>query len=317
MLSWVKPIIISQALLMQMVTAVYRLIPSRQAKDLAVEHYRYPHQTFPAGDSRNGLNESGSTPAFRINPISGDIIWDAPGVAGEYNVSFQVVEWRKIQGTYYQLGYITRDMQIIVEDSGNNQPQLVYPFTSNQVNPRAGEAHSWTITATAPSAEDSVVLEIWGDFLLRTNATISNSMVSAKGEASITIQWVGEENTGQHYQLIARAYDPSTPQYSCNRSTYIYYNQAEPLGIQELFSSEIKIYPNPVSDHRFNISLAAPTVKASFLQVYDIKGRLVLQQTVPVAKQDVAVLLPQEGKGTYLLLLHHNGQIYRHKLAVQ
>lgn len=295
----------------------YRMIVSRQDKDLAVEHYRFPHQTFPTGDSRNGLNETGSAPVFRINPISGDIIWDAPGAAGEYNVSFQVVEWRKVRGAYYQMGYVTRDMQIIVEDSGAGQPQLVYPFASGQVNPAAGELHSWTITATAPSAEDSVVLEIWGDFLLRTNATINNRVVRAKGEASITIQWTGEENTGQHYQLIARAYDPSTPQYTRNRSTYFYYNQAEPLGIQELSSAEIKIYPNPVSNHQLTINLATPTLKASFLQLYDIKGRLVLQQTVPLAKQDVTVLLPQEGKGTYLLLLHHNGQIYRHKLIVQ
>ncbi len=295
----------------------YRMVAPRQDQSTAVKNYRYPHRTFPAGDPRNASSETGGEAYFSINPVSGDIIWDAPGTAGQYNVAFQVVEWRKINGIYYQLGFVTRDMQIIVEDSGGMQPQLNFPFMDERVNPATGETLSWTITATAPSAEDSVVLEIWGDFPIRTDATISNRVVRAKGEATITIEWTGEENIGQHYQLIARSYYPATPNFTRNQSTYLYYNASDPLGVPDIAAGAIKVFPNPVTEQGFSISLPASTGKEVVLQLYNVKGQLVLAELVPAAAQQHLVRLPNATKGIYLLLLQHNGNTYRHKLIVQ
>lgn len=105
----------------------YRLVVSRQDKNQPVANYRYPHQTFPEGDPRNGTSLTGGPPEFTLDPITGDLIWNTPGTAGEYNVAFYVEEWRKIRGTYYQLGYVTRDMQIIVEDTENEPPVIEIP----------------------------------------------------------------------------------------------------------------------------------------------------------------------------------------------
>ena len=58
--------------------------------------------------------------------MNGNLVWDAPKFAGEYNVAFIVEEWRfsELTGRYEQLGYVTRDMQIIVEDCDNERPEL-------------------------------------------------------------------------------------------------------------------------------------------------------------------------------------------------
>ncbi|WP_460973344.1 PKD domain-containing protein, partial [Spirosoma migulaei] len=57
-------------------------------------------------------SEAGGTPTFTINPITGELCWDAPGQIGQYNFAFIIEEWRN--GVL--IGEITRDMQIIVTD---------------------------------------------------------------------------------------------------------------------------------------------------------------------------------------------------------
>jgi gliding motility-associated-like protein len=75
------------------------------------------------------LNQAGTGPAtFKMNPRTGDLVWDAPREIGQYNVAFIIEEWRKApDGTYIRIGEIVRDMQIIVVESDNNTPELVLP----------------------------------------------------------------------------------------------------------------------------------------------------------------------------------------------
>jgi hypothetical protein len=70
--------------------------------------------------------EDGSTPAFlTLDPVTGDLVWDSPGFAGQYNVAFRILEYRKINGEYRLIGYVVRDMQIIIENSDNKRPELI------------------------------------------------------------------------------------------------------------------------------------------------------------------------------------------------
>ncbi|HEX5172324.1 MAG TPA: gliding motility-associated C-terminal domain-containing protein [Cyclobacteriaceae bacterium] len=76
------------------------------------------------------LNEKGDGPAiFMIDPLTGLLTWDAPGVSGEYNIAIQVTEWRKnpATGEPIMMSSVIRDMQIIVEDCENKRPDLMIP----------------------------------------------------------------------------------------------------------------------------------------------------------------------------------------------
>ena len=82
-----------------------------------VNGYRDPAR----GLEPNAQNETKNGPAtLTINPLTGDLCWDSPAVAGQYNIAFIIEEWR--DGVL--IGEITRDMQIIVTDSRNNRPLL-------------------------------------------------------------------------------------------------------------------------------------------------------------------------------------------------
>lgn len=95
------------------------------------------------------LNERETGPAtFTINPRTGDLIWDAPQRAGQYNVAFVVEEWRRgPNGDFLKIGEIVRDMQIIVVETTNNRPELAVP---PDICVEAGETVNFLVTATDP-----------------------------------------------------------------------------------------------------------------------------------------------------------------------
>lgn len=294
----------------------YRLLPNRQDKYTPVANYRDPHQTFPDGDSRNGTNESGGAPYFRINPYTGDVVWDAPGQEGEYNLALVVEEWRKVNGQLYMVGSVIRDMQIIVEPTAQTL-KLQFPISSTSVAPTQGDPIQWTITATAPTPSDSVVLEIWGDFTERSDAAPSSRQVKEKGQASITINWTGEADLGQHYQLIAKSFNPQAPQLSRARSVYIYQSTSSPLGIGENSYSPIQVYPNPLQGNVFYINLPEALGKKIAIELYDTKGKMVLQEKSVVTRRQHPVFLNKTTPGLYILHLYHSGRLYRSQLVVQ
>lgn len=98
----------------------YELVVPYRAKGTPVQGYLPPnHPNF----SRE--SESGNLPTFTINKVDGTLIWDAPNTPGEYNIAFHVFEWRKTNGEWKKIGYVRRDMQIIVVDDCKNERPIV------------------------------------------------------------------------------------------------------------------------------------------------------------------------------------------------
>ena len=101
------------------------------------------------------LNEAENGPAtFRINPRTGDLIWDAPRRPGQYNVAFIVEEWRKgLDGTFIRIGEIVRDMQIIVVETDNRRPQITVP---EEICIEAGETLRFDVRAEDPNQDQNI-----------------------------------------------------------------------------------------------------------------------------------------------------------------
>jgi len=103
----------------------YRLTICKQGQDEDGEPVEVSQYRFPDSPDFNGFKEDGTgDPAeFTINAFNGDLIWDAPGEVGEYNVAFYVDEWRN----GLRISSVNRDMQIIVTDNPNNRPTVIVP----------------------------------------------------------------------------------------------------------------------------------------------------------------------------------------------
>ncbi len=131
----------------------YSMVVPKQNLNLEVSNYRDPN----AGEF-GGTSEAGGATIFELDPITGELVWDAPGTAGQYNIAFIVEEWRKIDGEFVSIGYVTRDMQIIVQDTDNNRPELELP---PDLCVEAGTNIIETIFASDPDG-DSISLESYG-----------------------------------------------------------------------------------------------------------------------------------------------------------
>jgi len=133
----------------------YRLDIPKQAFQRPVNNYRDP-STREFSFNR----EDGGTPPFlSLDPLTGDLVWDAPGLAGQFNVAFRIEEWRKIDGRWRQIGYVVRDMQIIIENSNNRRPELVLPPDLCVV---AGTKIEEIIQGSDPDG-DPIKIEVFGD----------------------------------------------------------------------------------------------------------------------------------------------------------
>ncbi len=133
----------------------YEMDVPKQAFQRPVNNYRSP-----ASPEFSFNQEDGSTPAFLVlDPIFGDLIWDAPGTAGQFNVAFRIKEYRKLNGVWEQIGYVVRDMQIIIENSDNRRPELILP---PDICVEAGTLIEEIIQGTDPDG-DPVKIEVFGE----------------------------------------------------------------------------------------------------------------------------------------------------------
>jgi len=130
----------------------FEFVIPRKAEGTPVDNYREIDDP-----SFMGLTENGQNPAtFTIDNITGDIILDSPGLKGEYNIAFVVKEYRKVQGKYFLMGTVVRDMQIIIDDCTNNRPELEIP---DDLCVEAGTNIQEIITATDIDG-DAVKIEV-------------------------------------------------------------------------------------------------------------------------------------------------------------
>lgn len=137
----------------------YELAVPFSALNRTVLNYRDPAAQGFYTNYANG-NETGTgPPSFAINPVDGTLTWDSPGSIGEYNIAFVVREWRRVNGTWVSLGFVRRDMQIIVDDCDNERPSLEVPEDLCVV---AGTTIDASIFGTDPDG-DSVKIEAFSE----------------------------------------------------------------------------------------------------------------------------------------------------------
>ncbi len=115
----------------------YGFIVPLQDQGLQVPNYLFPNQ----------INPIPGQDSLTINPTTGDIRWNAPQRAGEYNLAIIIVSFRN----GFPLDTVIRDMQILIEECDNQPPNLV--LEQEEVCVIAGEVFEMRLRADAPIDE--------------------------------------------------------------------------------------------------------------------------------------------------------------------
>lgn len=161
--------------------------------------YQFPDQVVPGANNQ-----------YSIDPVTGTITWDSPQMSGIYNIAFIVREWRKINGQWVSIGWVERDMQVIVGPCNNQPPELA---AVQDTCVEAGTTLVVQVQATDPNAGQTITLDAFGGpFEVPSSPAVFNSS-PAQNVVNGTFAW----NTGcshvrqQPYLVVFNARDNYNP----------------------------------------------------------------------------------------------------------
>lgn len=96
---------------------------------------------------------------FYVEPTTGTVVWDVPGMVGEFNMALRIREWREVEGQWVMVGEVIRDMQISVEGCPNEPPVVVVPPDTCIVQ---GANLTFEVTASDPDGDNVTVSVVGG-----------------------------------------------------------------------------------------------------------------------------------------------------------
>lgn len=172
----------------------YYFTTPKQDEGLQVNGYQSLIDPSFYDNFNEGNQAKDGPPTLSIDPVTGTLTWDAPGGATipdqenrEFNVAFVVEEWRRINGQLIRLGFVTRDMQIIIWDYENDPPELEIPEDTCVV---AGETITGIITGTDPDGDPVKIEAFGGPFEVNPSATVDPDPAEFQGPPSVlNFEW--------------------------------------------------------------------------------------------------------------------------------
>lgn len=172
----------------------YQLIVPLQGLADPVMQYVFPDDI--GGNSSNNN--------LQINAITGDILWNSPQEAGEYNIAFIIVSWREGE----PIDTTIRDMQIFVRECDNDPPIVSAP---SKICVVAGDTIQFDVSATDPNNGNLVLLTAIGAPLnsAYSPATFQTGSVHSAPPVSGTFRWITacEHISDQPYSVVFKATD--------------------------------------------------------------------------------------------------------------
>ena len=169
----------------------YRISSPLQASGIPVNGYTPPNLIAPGPNNQ-----------ISINQLTGELVWNAPQIAGIYNIVIIITEFRN----GIKMGTVIRDLQIIVDDTRNSPPRLNVPL---QICRIAGDSISITATATDPDVHDIVTLSANGaPFIATVNpATFSTAAPGNPTSGIFTWKTTCDHLLKNNYLVVFNAID--------------------------------------------------------------------------------------------------------------
>jgi len=170
----------------------YELIIPLQDSGVTVPNYIFPDQIAPGPDN-----------LMFLNPVTGDFVWNAPQVAGTYNIAFRIHEYRG----GVRINSMIRDMQVLVLQCDNSPPAIE---SKDEYCVIAGEVLEFDILVTDPDSNQKVSLTaLGGPFEISNKVTLSVGPGFLDPPFTATFRWktVCNEISEQYYTVVFKATD--------------------------------------------------------------------------------------------------------------
>ena len=143
---------------------------------------------------------------FKLDPITGDLVWDSPKIQGEYNVAMNIIAWR--HGVI--VSSVERDMQINILACNNNPPTIT---AINDTCIIAGTDLNFKVTAKDPDGNTVTLTASGGPFEINQNPATFRQSVYAKDSVSSIFNWKTDCSHVRKnpWEVVFRAVDNGSP----------------------------------------------------------------------------------------------------------
>jgi gliding motility-associated-like protein len=166
----------------------YKLTTCTKELGHPIENYTYPL----------------TSDTFYVDPIRGDLVWNAPVDTGKYNIAMNIEVWRH----RVKIGNIERDMQVEVHQS-NNHPPVNPPFRDLCIE--AGQLIDFTFTVRDTDSDNIDVQVIGGplQFADTVHRAKFSKVASGPGFTTMRFTWLTDypQARKQPYTIIIRSTD--------------------------------------------------------------------------------------------------------------
>lgn len=124
--------------------------------------------------------------SIKIDPVTGELIWDVPQNAGQFNFAIRITEYRLSPlGAWEFMGSVVRDMQVDIQ-ACTNQPPVIDPLGPFCVI--AGQNLFFNVSASDPNGDPIVLTATGGPFQLSPPPSFPQP-VSGLGAVSAPFSW--------------------------------------------------------------------------------------------------------------------------------
>lgn len=289
---------------------VYSLeVPKRNTEDDVLEHSWPNAEKFYRGEQLE------NKPAFSLNKLSGQLIWDTPLMPGEFAIAYRVLEYRKVNGTVYKLSDTTIDRQIVNQPGDTAPPEVDFDYTvadggridfAVNFHTLAGDTIEWSFyTSQSP-------------LVLNGNEILENQLSDTiAGGTTLVGSVMANPATDRPVLFVVSAHslNPASP-FSTVKSFAV-----NPTGGEYVLTSikpvgapaQVVLYPNPAS-HTLNIRLKGNTGdRRAQLHLLNAAGQSILISSLPIRGNLATLNLEGLPGGIYLIRMHLEDQVYYSK----
>lgn len=140
-----------------------------------------------------------------VDPVTGDLVWNAPVDTGIYNIAMNIEEWRK----GVKIGNIVRDMQIEVYKTSNNAP---LNDSLPDLCVEAGKLINYNIISTDEDQDSLIHFLTGGPYAVNINPARDTTILSEPGRIITEFSWQThcEHVRSQPYSLVVKTEDTNS-----------------------------------------------------------------------------------------------------------
>jgi hypothetical protein len=183
---------------------------------------------------------------------------------------------------------------------------IVYPTAITAINGNNlnvfGQTVNYSINASQGATNYTWTTNVSGAQINSNQGTTYSS-----ADTNISVTWPSSFTGGILYVQASN---------DCGNSPTYTINLLGTVGINELNSSSIVVYPNPIINNK-TITIQANINGVSDLQVVDLTGKLIFNTQVDFKNNSTEINLDGISNGTYLIKLKNQDKLLTKKISIQ